>query len=326
MSYILKQIKNQTCPAPCFFYPMAKKMSFSVSDILTDSKKQAQVLIETSKSFPVSAVIRMTELWCEATSFGMECSITENGFPKLGSPLYTDISDLAEVAVPPVINSITSPLIEAVELAMPHMDKPMIIGVTGPYTLASVLNGSEDLMINCMTEPDDVHMFLEKITDFIIEYILAYKAAGASAVILTEPSVAMISPAMTEEFSNKYIQNIISASQDASFSIIYHNCGAVDSHIDTILQLNADGFHFGNEVNLDHVLKKVSKDKLVMGNLDPRLFISDNRAVIEKTTKDLLEKYSAYDNWRLSTGCDLAPNIFPGNIEIFFDAATKQQK
>jgi len=323
MNYIFEQIKNQTDPVPCLFYPMAKKMNISVSDVLTDGKKQAQLLIEIPKSYPVSAVFRMTELWCEAASFGMECNIVENGFPKLGSPLYADIDELADVSIPQIVNDVTGPLIEAVELAAPHMDKPMIEGVTGPYTLASVLNGSENLMINCMTEPDDVHLFLEKITDFLTAYISAYKAAGASAVILAEPSVAMISPAMTDEFSNKYIQNIISKTQDAGFSIIYHNCGAVDSHIDTILELNADGFHFGSEVNLDNVLKKIGNDKLVMGNIDPRLFISDNHTVMEKTTKNLLEKYSAYDNWRLSTGCDLAPNVFPGNIEMFFEAATK---
>ncbi|HHV99595.1 MAG TPA: hypothetical protein GXX36_08485 [Clostridiaceae bacterium] len=323
MNYIFEQIKNQANPVPCLFYPMAKKMNISVSDVLSDGKKQAQMLIEISKSYPVSAVIRMTELWCEAASFGMECNIAENGFPKLGSPLYTDIDELPDASVPQIVNDVTGPLIEAVELAVPHMDTPLIVGVTGPYTLASVLNGSENFMINCMTEPDDVHIFLEKITDFLIAYISAYKAAGASAVILAEPSVAMISPAMTDEFSNKYIQNIISKTQDESFSIIYHNCGAVNSHIDTILELDADGFHFGSEVNLDYVFKKIGNDKLVMGNIDPRLFISDNGTVIEKTIKNLQEKYSAYDNWRLSTGCDLAPNVFPGNIELFFEAATK---
>ena len=323
MNYIFEQIKNETNPIPCLFYPMAKKMNFSIHDVLTDGKKQAQVLIEISKSYPVSAVIRMTELWCEAAAFGMECNIAENGFPKLGIPLFTGIDEFADVSIPQVVNDITSPLIEAVELAAPHMDKPLIVGVTGPYTLASVLNGSENFMINCMTEPYDVHMFLENMTNFLIAYISAYKAAGASAVILAEPSIAMISPAMTGEFSNKYIQNIISKTQDESFSIIYHNCGAVNSHIDTILELDADGFHFGSEVNLDYVLKKIGDDKLVMGNIDPRLFISDNRTVIEKTTTNLLDKYSVYDNWRLSTGCDLAPNVFPGNIEIFFEAATK---
>ncbi len=238
--------------------------------------------------------------------------------------MYSDISELTESSIPQPVNDITDPLIEAVMLAAPQMDKPLIVGATGPYTLASVLNGSENFMMNCMMEPHAVHKFLEKITDFLISYISVYKSAGASAVILAEPSIAMISPAMTDEFSNNYINKIIEELQDDSFSIIYHNCGAVNSHIDIISQLNADGFHFGSDVNLDIALEKIGNNKLVMGNIDPRLLISDNRAEIENVVMTLMEKYSSHGNWRLSTGCDLSPGIYPGNIDAFFDAALKR--
>ena len=217
MQLVHELIKTNSNPMPCLFYPVAGKLSLSISDVLADAKNQAHLLTEIDRNYPVGAVIRMTELWCEAASFGMDCTVSENDFPKLGNPIYLSADDLDASVCPAVYNRVTESLIEAVRLAAPSLDKPLIAGVTGPFTLGSVLNGSEDFMVNSMTEDSIVHSFLSKITDFLTSYILEYKAAGASGVILAEPSVSMISPEMTAEFSNIYIQKIINKVQDEHF-------------------------------------------------------------------------------------------------------------
>lgn len=322
MNLLFEKMKSGAKAAsPCLFYPVAKKMNISLSELLTNSNTQKEVLVKTAESYPASSVIRMTELWCEAAAFGMGCNIVDNDFPKLGVALYSDVDELENAVVPSVINSITEPLIEAVKLAAPQIHKPLIAGVTAPYTLGSVLNSSEEFMMNCMIEPEIVHEFLKKITAFLIEYILEYKKAGADGIILAEPSVAMISPNMTEEFSNKYIQQIISAVQDDTFSVIYHNCGAVHQHLEAITRLDAHAFHFGSDVDLGLVLHALPNDRIVMGNIDPRLFLGANGTQIEKVTANLLAKYSDFDNYICSTGCDLSPNASPEMIHLFLQAA-----
>lgn len=321
MQLVHELIKTNSNPMPCLFYPVAGKLSLSISDVLADAKNQAHLLTEIDRNYPVGAVIRMTELWCEAASFGMDCTVSENDFPKLGNPIYLSADDLDASVCPAVYNRVTESLIEAVRLAAPSLDKPLIAGVTGPFTLGSVLNGSEDFMVNSMTEDSIVHSFLSKITDFLTSYILEYKAAGASGVILAEPSVSMISPEMTAEFSNIYIQKIINKVQDEHFSVIYHNCGAVNQHLGVLSQLNANGFHFGNEVDLDLAFSSIGDDKLIMGNIDPRLFISGTPEGIQKETARLQTKYCAHGNWMLSTGCDLSPSASLDNIDAFLETA-----
>ena len=92
---------------------------------------------------------------------------------------------------------------------------------------------------------------------------------------------------MMEKFSNQYVQKIIDCSQDENFSIIYHNCGTVNKHMEVIAKLNCDAFHFGNEVDLIRALETIAVDKLVMGNLDPRLFLSSKPSAIKQLTEDL---------------------------------------
>ncbi|MBI4720099.1 MAG: hypothetical protein HY770_02500, partial [Chitinivibrionia bacterium] len=266
----LEKLKLGNRAVPCLFYPIAKKEQLSMSDVLADAEKQGQLLLTIAESYAVGAVVRMTELWCEAAACGMTCHIADNTFPQLGDPLYMDVHELENASFPQARNQITSPLIDAASQAVPHMDKPLIVGATGPYTLGSVVNGSENFMINCMTEPEIVHAYLEKVTAFLIDYIAAYKAAGVSAILLAEPSTAMVSPDMMEEFSSRYVQKIVQRLQDETFSIIYHNCRSVNGHLETIAKLDVDAFHFGSDVDLGKAAGCIGSGKLVMGNIDPR--------------------------------------------------------
>lgn len=303
--------------APCLFYPVVKEMGLPLKDVLTDGKKQKDVLLRIAEQYPVSAVIRMTELWSEAKAFGMDCMIDDADFPKLGIALYPDIAALESAVVPSPLNATHLPLIEAVKLAVPCMKKPLIVGATGPYTLGSVLNGSEEFMINGMMEPDIVHRFLEKITSFLIAYLLEYKKAGASGIILAEPSIAMISPDMAEDLSNRYVERIISEVQDDMFSVIYHNCGAVNPHVKSITKLSAHAFHFGSDVDLTIALDGLSSGRIVMGNIDPRCFLAESPEQIESETRSLLARYAHYGNYVSSTGCDLSPNARIDSISRF---------
>lgn len=321
MSLFTEQLKIHRGAAPCLFYPMAGRMGISMSQLLTEPVVQAEVLTEISRIKLVSAVIRMTELWCEAASFGMEWEISERDFPKLGAPIFSDIGELADLKIPLIENEVTSPLIEAVRLAAPNLHKPLIVGATGPYTLCSVLNGSENFMMNCMLEPDAVHEVLDRITEYLIEYIRAYKEAGASGVILAEPSASMVSPNMMAEFSNRYVERIIQSVQDDTFSLIYHNCGSVNQHLDVISRLDADAFHFGSQVDLGRALKIISKDKLVMGNTDPRIFITSSLSDVENRAAELKNKYQEYSNWIPTTGCDLSPSVTMEKIDSYLEAS-----
>ena len=321
MNSIMEKMKNNHAPVPCLFYPVIKKKNLSVAEILSDSRKQADLLFEIAEEVPSGAVVRMTELWCEAAAFGMECKIGEDDFPALGEPLCSEPDELKNLQVPSLDSEPLYSMIEAVRLAAPRMEKPLIVGVTGPYTLGSVLNGSEDFMMNCLTDSDEVGGFLEKITGFLIGYISAYKSAGASAVMIAEPSAAMISPAMMEEFSNSYLEKIISALQDDHFSVLYHNCGSVNAHLEVISALPVQGFHFGSDVDLSKALELIGNDRLVMGNIDPRSFLGTNGSGIEDSVRSLMEKYSSFENWRLSTGCDLPPSASWEGIQAFFEGA-----
>ena len=66
----------------------------------------------------------------------------------------------------------------------------------------------------CFSNPDAAHTLLQKITDTTIAYLKAKVEAGVDAVQIFDSWGGMLSPTDYQEFSWKYIQQIIDALKD----------------------------------------------------------------------------------------------------------------
>jgi uroporphyrinogen decarboxylase len=169
-----------------------------------------------------------------------------------------------------------------------------------------------------------VHTVLEKVTEFLIEYAKAYKAAGANGILMAEPVAGLLSPDLEEEFSSPYVKRIVDAVQDDHFAVIYHNCGD-NAHLmlDSITSTGCAAYHFGNSMDLERdIISKLPSDTLIMGNIDPAGVIRmGTEESVKEETRALLERCSKYPNFILSSGCDVPPMTPWGNIDAFFAAS-----
>jgi uroporphyrinogen decarboxylase len=317
MHSILAAIADTHAPMPCLFYPAVSQSGSTITATMRNAHLQSKVLQDISRRFHVPAVIRMSELWAEAAAFGMQCSFPGDDFPRLGPPLCPELDAMQELAVPQVRNAVTLPLINAAADAVLALHVPLIVGITGPYTLAAVLGGSTDFMMNCILEPDAVHIFLDRITEFLIAYAQEYLQAGVGGIMIAEPSASMISPAMSSEFSNPYVDRLAQAISSSQCAVIYHSCGPANPHLPNLAALQVDAFHFGNDVDLDKALAVLPPDAALMGNIDPRLFDTEDPAHIEKHAAQVIALAGHDDRFILSTGCDLSPRARIDSIQRF---------
>jgi uroporphyrinogen decarboxylase len=179
-----------------------------------------------------------------------------------------------------------------------------------------------EIMANCYDEPDMVHKTLEKTTEFVLNYILEFKKAGANGVVMAEPATGLLSPSLAEEFSSRYVKEIISRSKDDSFLFLYHNCGPnTPLMLPSLADMGADAYHFGDAVKMAQVLEGMPADVLVMGNVSPSAqFRNGTPESIYTVTAELLSECSKYRNFIISSGCDIPPVSPWANIDSFFKA------
>lgn len=309
---------------PILSFPCVSLMDVSVADLIGSSELQAEGMQKVAETIDSAASVSMMDLSVEAEAFGADIRFSDNEVPTVTGALVTDEEAAKALAIPTVGAGRTGRYVEAIRKAVERItDRPVFAGVIGPFSLAGRLMDVTEALVNCYAEPDMVHIVMEKATDFLIEYVKAYRQTGASGVVMAEPLTGLLSPAMAEEFSEPYVRRIIESVQTDDFIVIYHNCGDnTIAMIDSILRTGAAAYHFGNSIRMRDMLEKIPKNILVMGNVDPAGQFKEGTpdSIRAETLRIMEECCEEYPNFLISSGCDIPPASRWENIQAFFAA------
>ena len=316
---------------PVLSFPSIQLLDITVRDLISDSTLQTKGMKAVADRTPkAGGSVSLMDLSVEAECFGAPIRVADDEVPTVvGSVLDTEIEEdermeqAEAMQVPKIGAGRTQIYIDAIAKVVEEItDRPVFAGVIGPFSLAGRLMDVTSSMIYCYDEPDMVHVVLEKATEFIINYINAYKAVGANGVVMAEPLAGLLSPMLAQEFSGDYCKKIVDAVRDENFAFIYHNCGnTANVTLDSILSCGANAYHFGNAVDMAEILSKVPADTICMGNVDPAgEFRNGTPESVRKATLDVMEKCCSYPNFVISSGCDIPPMSSWDNIDAFFAA------
>lgn len=309
---------------PVLSFPAVQLLDISVKEFISKSDSQARGLKAVADRANTGASVSNMDLSLEAEAFGSTIRVSDDEVPTvIGSIIDEDTDVEAELEVPEVGAGRTQIAIDAMAIACKEItDRPVFAGCIGPFSLAGRLMDVTETMFYCIDEPEMVEAVLEKCTEFIINYMNAYKATGANGVVMAEPLAGILSPSMAEDFSHPYVKKIIDAVQTDEFAIIYHNCGnAAVAMADGIFGLGAVGYHFGDAINMKDICEKAPADVMVMGNVSPSKELRNGtpESVREATLK-VMSECCSYPNFVISSGCDIPPMSPWENIDAFFAA------
>jgi len=314
---------NKKKPMPILSFPSASLLGVTVGELITDSGLQAKGLKLIADRCETLASVSLMDLSVEAEAFGAAIKIDGNEVPTVYGTLIASVEDADKLAIPTVGAGRTGIYIESAEKAKKLIgDRPVFAGIIGPFSLAGRLIDMTEIMVNCYEEPEMVHTILEKVTEFLIRYSLAYKEAGVDGILIAEPAAGLLSPALFEEFTLRYAQKIINRVQTDEFTFIYHNCGNTIPLIELIKQIGAFGYHFGNFIDIEKMLSIAPNEMIIFGNVDPvSQFRNGTPESVYAATTETLVKCGSRPNFIISSGCDIPPVSPWANIEAFFKAA-----
>jgi len=308
---------------PVLSFPCVQLMGISVKQLISDSGLQAEGMKKIAGCTDSYASLSMMDLSVEAEAFGSEIRKADDEVPTVIGRILENAEDAKKLKVPDVAGTRTALYVKAIEKAVKEItDRPVLGGVIGPFSLAGRLMDMSEIMANCYEDPDFVNMTLEKTSEFITNYILEFKKAGANGVIMAEPAAGLLSPGLVEEFSSRYIKKIVAHVKDDNFFFVYHNCGPnTPLMLPSLIGIGADAYHFGDAIKMLPVLEGMPGSVPVMGNVSPSAqFRNGTPESIYAVTTELLSECSKYKNFVVSSGCDIPPMSPWANIHSFFKA------
>ena len=313
---------NQRRAIPIMTHPGIEIIGKTVNDAVNDGQTHADAIVALAEDTPSDAATVIMDLTVEAEAFGAKLHFSENDVPSVSERLLHNMSEVESLPLPDLSAGRISQYLKANRLAAERIsDRPVFAGCIGPYSLAGRLYDMSEIMMAIYVEPELAKMLLSKCAQFIHTYVQALKETGVDGVIMAEPAAGLLSNDDATLYSTHYIAPIVEAVQDDDFLFVLHNCGNTGHCTRSMVDSGARALHFGNQCNMVEALTQTPEGVIAMGNLDPvGIFKSATPEQVYAATTDLLSATAAYDNFVISSGCDVPPGVSRENIEAFYRA------
>jgi uroporphyrinogen decarboxylase len=308
---------------PIAVYPGLALTGATVRDIVTNPHAQFEASAALQARYRTPFVLTAMDLSAEAEAFGCTIQMADHEVPSVIGRLVTSREQADKLAIPHAGDKRTAVYLQTVRRLQKLPDQPRVLGgCIGPFSLAARLVGVSEAMELTVTEPELMHTLLEKAAAFLTAYIHAFRAAGATCIIMAEPAAGLLSPQALAAFSSAFVRRIGEAVEREGFSIVLHNCAAKLVHLAAGLESGLKAFHFGTPMDIVAALGKVPENVVLCGNLDPTaVFVQMQPIEIMAQVSALLAATRAQRNFVLSSGCDVPPRAPLANLDAFYSAA-----
>jgi len=194
---------------------------------------------------------------------------------------------------------------------------PTILGVTGPFTIAGHLVGTENLLLWIITDPEKAHKIVKFAAEYEHMWLQEVEKLHLDMIQMSDPSASydMINPDWFNEFAAPYTKRAFEGLEDTKK--VLHICGNMTPMLENIIKTGADGFSLEEKTDPYKAVEIVNGRAALIGNVGvvkPLL-----QGTPEEVRQSALRSVDAGFNI-ISAGCGLSALIKKENILAMVNA------
>jgi uroporphyrinogen decarboxylase len=305
--------------APLVGYPTVAYTGATVRDGITNARAQTDALLAYYEAARPDVLLPFMDLSVEAEALGLPVRFKEMDSPDVTEHPVRGVDDLTALAEPNVPHGGRMPVyLDTLRELTQKTDALIGCYIASPFTLAGLLMSAEELSINTMLEPDLCHTVLDFSSRVAGDYARAQAEAGADFVVLLEPTAALMSPDLYEQFVGPYVRRMVDA---VGVPIVLHVCGRTTKLIPSFLKDPVQGLSLDSDVDLPAIAAQVPEDVAIIGNIAPvAVMLNGTPEAVRAAVRELGHRMKHYPNFIPSTGCDVPPEAPKENLEAFSEA------
>ena len=288
----------------------------------------SEITVQPIRRYGMDAAILFSDILVVPQAMNIEVEMKSGVGPWLPNPVRTQ-KDVDNVVVPDVYEELGY-VMDAVKATKELLnDEIPLIGFAGsPWTiLCYTVQGQGSKSFDkakefCFTQPVAAHQLLQKITDTTIAYLKAKVKAGVNAVQIFDSWGGMLSPVDYQEFSWKYINQIIEALKNEAPVIAFgKGCWFALGEM-----ANSNASALGVDWTITpQMARKLTGNKITLqGNFDPARLLSPPK-VIKKMVTEMIDAFGK-DKYVVNLGHGILPNIPLENAQAFIEAVKEYNK
>jgi uroporphyrinogen decarboxylase len=302
----------------------AKVLGCSPREYYQEGKKLAHSTLISHEIFQHDSVDVAWDIFLEAEAAGAELEFPDDGVPQVRKHVLSQKTALSALQLPRPESSGRYPLyLEACRAVGSSLRGVALSGtVTGPWTIAAGLRGTQELIYDTVDDPTFVGELL-KFTTEVTQVLGAGVLETGLSLTLGEAasSCSLISPAIYRRFIKPCHQQIVQFFRERKANLSMHICGYIDPLMEDLMDLGIVALSMDSPSSLKRMVEISQKRIVLLGNVATSLFVSGTREEIEHSVKECLRTAAPGGAFILSSGCELPYNATIERARFFVEAA-----
>jgi uroporphyrinogen decarboxylase len=294
------------------------KNKYSFLEMCKTPELAADVTMLPVDLLDIDAAILFSDILVTAEAMGGDLSFTQGVGPRFANPV-SNVQDVDNLQVD-VLDKLQY-VGDAIKVVQQRLNGSIpLIGFAGaPFTVMSYLvegGSSKDfkktklLMHN---QPEVAHKLLAKIAKVTADYLNLQIASGVNAVQIFDSWALALSWNDYQEFSHRYIKEIIANLNRKDIPVISF-CKGSSVFAPIMAEASPDVISVDWNADLLNIKQALPKGIAVQGNLDPHILYAD-KSVIKKTIIQLFERMRGEEGFIFNLGHGIMPDIPFDNVK-----------
>lgn len=217
-------------------------------------------------------------------------------------------------------------ILEGVRLVKEKLgDKvPVSATVTGPFTIAAMAVGTEQLLIGTRKRPDKVKQLMEVIVENNNRYIKRLLDIGVG-IGFADPvsSTSLISVKQYKEFSLPYFQKNVDYIKKNGGGCGLHICGTSRKLWESLNETGIGCFGLDNVEDIEEAKEILGPHMSIQGNVPPvEVMRLGTPYDVLRSAKECIRKgFDSPNGYTLTSGCQMPVGTSEENMQALMDAA-----
>ncbi len=287
-----------------------------------------EVTLQPLRRYPLDAAILFSDILTIPDAMGLGLYFGEGEGPKFQRPIR-DFMDVVNLPVPDPEQELRY-VMDAVRTIRRELNGSVpLIGFSGsPWTLATYMvegSGSKTFSIikkMMYSEPEVLHMLLDKLAQSVVLYLNAQIAAGAQSVMIFDTWGGILTPRDYKEFSLSYMQTIINGltreaeGRKVPVTLFTKNGG---QWLEVIAATGCDAVGLDWTTDIGNARSRIGDKVALQGNMDPSLLLGSPER-IRQEVQSILDSFGQGTGHVFNLGHGITPDVDPEKAGVFINA------